>query len=74
MYGLYLFAAVLILLLQSVNVVESPELRDLLLYIGAELEEADIPHRTRLMGLITERYIYEHKAMVDEMKVDPSPK
>jgi hypothetical protein len=29
---------------QSVDVVECPELRDLLLFIGIQLEDEDIPH------------------------------
>lgn len=37
---------------KSLNVVECPEFRDLLLSIGGELKEAQIPHRTKLRQLI----------------------
>ncbi|KAJ7702894.1 hypothetical protein B0H16DRAFT_736274 [Mycena metata] len=41
---------------QALNVVDCPELRDLLLFIGAQLEDEDIPHRTKLGQLISTRF------------------
>jgi hypothetical protein len=29
---------------QSINVVDNPELRDLLLFVGCHLQEKDLPH------------------------------
>ena len=55
--------------LQSINVVDCPELRDLLLFIGAELQEKDIPHRTKLAQLITERFQIEYKQILKELEV-----
>lgn len=54
---------------QSINVVESPELRNLLLYIGTQLHDGHIPHRTKLSELITERFKVEHAAMIQDLRV-----
>lgn len=54
---------------QSINVVDCPELRDLLLYIGTELEDGDIPHRTKLSGLIVENFQREYKKMATDVQV-----
>jgi hypothetical protein len=55
--------------LQSINVVECPELRELLLYIGTDLQDRDIPHRTKLSELITSRFKLEYSRMVNEINV-----
>ncbi|KAJ7468179.1 hypothetical protein FB451DRAFT_389795 [Mycena latifolia] len=52
---------------QSLDVVDCPELRDLLLFIGAELEDRDIPHRTKLSELVSQRFKYEWTRMVEDM-------
>lgn len=54
---------------QSIDVVDSRELRDLLLFIGAELQDRDIPHRTKLSEMITSRFKIEHSKMVEEISV-----
>ncbi|PPR02336.1 hypothetical protein CVT24_011679 [Panaeolus cyanescens] len=56
---------------QSMNVVDSPELWDLLLYIGEHLEDKDIPHRTKISDLITEAFEQEKAAMIDKIKEAP---
>ena len=55
--------------LQSINVVDCPELQALLLFIGAELQEKDIPHRTKLAELIMERFHIEYKKILEELEV-----
>lgn len=54
---------------QSLDVVDCPELRDLLLFIGAQLEDGDIPHRTKLSQLISTRFHIEYTAMIKEIQV-----
>ncbi|KAJ7039415.1 hypothetical protein C8F04DRAFT_926993, partial [Mycena alexandri] len=39
-----------------------------LLFIGTELDDRDIPHRTKLSELISERFKCEWARMVDEIK------
>ncbi|GLB37952.1 putative encoded by [Lyophyllum shimeji] len=53
---------------QSINVIDSPELRDLLLYVGTQLDEDDLPHRTKLTQLIYERFQVEFKKLIEELK------
>ncbi|GLB45633.1 putative encoded by [Lyophyllum shimeji] len=53
---------------QSINVIDSPELRDLLLYVGTQLDEDDLPHRTKLTQLIYERFQLEFKKLIEELK------
>ncbi|KDQ51980.1 hypothetical protein JAAARDRAFT_210760 [Jaapia argillacea MUCL 33604] len=53
---------------QSLNVVESKELRDLLLYVGVELKPDDIPHRSKLAQLIIEKYQEKHDQLKLEMQ------
>ncbi|RDB20127.1 putative AC transposase [Hypsizygus marmoreus] len=53
---------------QSINVVDCEELRDLLLYLGTQLEERDIPHRTKLSQLILQRFREEYDKLIAELK------
>ncbi|KAF4617427.1 hypothetical protein D9613_006423 [Agrocybe pediades] len=53
---------------QSLNVVECPELRDLLLYLNFDLTDRDIPHRTKLTQLIFESYHREWKKLVSDLQ------
>ena len=55
--------------LQSINVVECPEFRDLILYASDHLQDIDIPHRTMLTELIKERCAVDFGAVVEELKV-----
>lgn len=48
---------------------DCPELRDLLLYLGTQLGDEDIPHRTKLSELITQRFKVEYANMVQEISV-----
>ncbi|KAF5332789.1 hypothetical protein D9611_005171 [Ephemerocybe angulata] len=52
---------------QSLDVVDCPELRDLLLYLNATLEESDLPHRTKVAQLVTESFAREYKNMVNDI-------
>lgn len=54
---------------QSIDVIDSRELRDLLLFIGADLQDRDIPHRTKLSEMIMSRFKLEHSKMVEEISV-----
>ena len=70
-YVLMLFIIQLLMLwgYQSVDVVESPELRELLLFISPHLNEVDIPHRTKLSELITAGFKREYLAMLKDIEV-----
>ncbi|KAF5353589.1 hypothetical protein D9758_013794 [Tetrapyrgos nigripes] len=50
---------------QSLNVVDCPELRDLLLFIGTDLADSDIPHRTKLSELIVQQFQKEYTEMIN---------
>ncbi|KAL1746119.1 ribonuclease H-like domain-containing protein [Schizophyllum fasciatum] len=52
----------------SMNSVECPEFRDLLLFLSAELEDEDIPHRTLLTELIAERFKIEKARMEEDLQ------
>jgi hypothetical protein len=56
-------------ILQSERVVDCPEFRNLLLYCGRELKEKDIPHRTRVSGLIIEAFKTSYNALIQEIEV-----
>ncbi|KAJ7687279.1 hypothetical protein B0H17DRAFT_885558, partial [Mycena rosella] len=43
----------------------------LLLFIGAQLQDADIPHRTKLSQLISARFQVDYAAMLREIQVAP---
>ncbi|KAF5375571.1 hypothetical protein D9615_009215 [Tricholomella constricta] len=53
---------------QSINVIESPELRELLLFLGTQLTDRDIPHRTKLTEIIIDCFKTEYKAMVSDIQ------
>jgi hypothetical protein len=55
--------------LQSLNMVDCPELPDLLLFIGTELEERDIPHHTKLSELITAHFKTEYNRIIGDINV-----
>ena len=57
---------------QSINVVNNPDFRDLLLYTGHGIcTEDDIPHQTKLTDSIIEAWKQERKEFVNNMKVHP---
>jgi len=45
------------------NVVDCPELRDLLLLLSADLRDADIPHRSTLTKLIIDNFQKEYEKL-----------
>lgn len=51
------------------NAIECPELRALLLYLGSDLTDTQIPHRTKLTNLIVRRYVEEHEKLLADVKV-----
>ncbi|KAF5387624.1 hypothetical protein D9615_000715 [Tricholomella constricta] len=53
---------------QSINVIESPELRDLLLFIGTELTENNLPHRTKLTEIIVESFKKEYAELMNDIQ------
>jgi len=55
--------------LQSLAIVDCPELRDLLLYIGTNLQDKDIPHRTKVCDLILQRFNVEYNKNIERIKV-----
>ena len=54
---------------QFINIVESKELRELLLYLNADLSDDDIPHRQKLTEIIFESYKREWSKLVNELQV-----
>lgn len=54
---------------QSINVIDSPELRDLLTFISSELTDADIPHRSTLTKLIIRNFQAEYDKLCEEIQV-----
>jgi hypothetical protein len=49
--------------------VDCHELRDLLLFLSIDLDDSDIPHRTKLGELIAENFKKEYTKMVGEISV-----
>jgi hypothetical protein len=60
------------IVIQSLDVVDSPELRDLLIFIST-LDDGDIPHRSKLSELITKAFKKEYMEMTTEIEVTASP-
>lgn len=57
---------------KSMNIMDCPEFRDLLLYISQECsEDEEIPHRTKLTELIGKRFKEEYIKMVECLCVSP---
>lgn len=55
---------------QSINLVDNPNFRELLIYIGGgTCAEEDVPHRTKFTSEIIEAWKQERKVFADEMKV-----
>ncbi|KAJ2928061.1 hypothetical protein H1R20_g9035, partial [Candolleomyces eurysporus] len=54
---------------QSINVVESPEFRELLLFLGdGKLEDRDIPHRDKMTSMILDAHALEYQKMRKDLK------
>lgn len=52
---------------------ESKELRELLLYLDADIDFSDIPHRTKLAQMILDAFEGEMKVLTTEMRVRSVP-
>ncbi|KZT21840.1 hypothetical protein NEOLEDRAFT_1030986, partial [Neolentinus lepideus HHB14362 ss-1] len=50
------------------NVIDSPELRDLLLFLGAELTDNDIPSRKKLGRLVVQKFTEEYNKMKQDIQ------
>lgn len=54
---------------KSINVLECPEFRELLLYIGEDnLDEHDLPHRTKATMMILEEHKKKHMEIVHDIQ------
>ncbi|THH15387.1 hypothetical protein EUX98_g9474 [Antrodiella citrinella] len=54
---------------QSINVVEAPRFRKLLLFLGSDrISDKDIPHRDKVTSTILKEYHLERLNMIEEMK------
>jgi hypothetical protein len=50
--------------------VETPELRALLLYLGAEhITNRDLPHKDKTYDLIEQHFAIQYQKLVDELQV-----
>jgi hypothetical protein len=48
---------------------DCPEFCELLLYVGPQLNDSDIPHRTKMAELIEEQFQIEFGSLIKEIKV-----
>ncbi|KAF5375704.1 hypothetical protein D9615_009361 [Tricholomella constricta] len=57
----------------SVNVVECPEFRELLDYLGNDkIDDDDIPHRTKIMQMIYDEHQKMRQQIMAELRSDPN--
>lgn len=54
---------------KAINVIESPELRDIFVYLKPDLENDDIPHRINVRSKVLEIYDQEYKKMAADVRV-----
>lgn len=54
---------------QAFNLVECREFRDMLLFLCEHIDDRDIPRRTRLVELITQRFTTDFAALMKELQV-----
>jgi hypothetical protein len=54
---------------KAINVIESKEFREFVLYGRDNVTERDLPHRTKLIELIFRAYEEEHRKLLDDFKV-----
>lgn len=50
-------------------IVDCPEFWDLIWYIGNDLNESDIPHRTKFAALMDQQFKLEYGKIIDEICV-----
>ena len=61
---------VILTLLQSINIVESPRLRKIFLLLRKELKESDIPSHSTMCTCIEQAYDEHMKQLEEEMAVN----
>jgi hypothetical protein len=55
---------------QSFNVLECPEFRALLLYLGdGKMDDTDLPHRTKMTQMVLDEYRKEYNKTKSDLKV-----
>ena len=54
---------------KAINVIESKEFQDFILYGRDNITECDLPHQTNLIGQIFKAYEEEHCKLLDNFKV-----
>jgi hypothetical protein len=60
---------ILISTYQSINVVECPEFRQLLLFLREDLKEEDLPHRDKIRAAIMKAWYTYYKVLKEELQV-----
>lgn len=65
----FIFFAVYLIKMQSLNVIESPHLRKIFLLLRKELKESDIPHRTAIRNRIEKAYSDYLQRLENELSV-----
>jgi len=54
---------------KSINVLESPEFQELMLFLGdGKLEDKDLPHRTKMTKIILEEFKKEWKGLAEDLQ------
>ncbi|KAJ2973106.1 hypothetical protein NUW54_g12126 [Trametes sanguinea] len=56
---------------QSINVVECPEFQDLMFFLRPDLDEGDLPGRTRMTEFILKQWAETKRAILDDLKASP---
>ncbi|KAJ7448703.1 hypothetical protein FB451DRAFT_1532285 [Mycena latifolia] len=55
----------------SINLIENPDFRDLLLLLRESLRDEDIPHRTKLRSLVLDAWLQYYDSLKKELKQHP---
>lgn len=55
--------------IQSLRFFDTPEIRNVFLYISDRITDRDIPHRTKLTELVDEEFKQYHESLVVDIKV-----
>jgi hypothetical protein len=58
---------------ESINIIECPEFRDLLLLLREELKDTDIPHRRKIHDVIINASVEYFEYLKKDLKVRPFP-
>jgi len=58
------------IIFQSFNVLECPEFRELLLYLGdGKIDDSNVPHRTKVTQMVLDTYHKEHSNIKVDLRV-----